>query len=258
MGLVHFGEHCFDARLVAFDKDGTLFDFHASWGPRFTEAVDRLLSQFPNRTEIQAELFRSLGYNAAEGTFAEDGTFGSGTSRATARAAATVLHKYSRPTLPLRCCEKLVRQRFTPILSSPGGSVPVTDLASLFSSLHEQDVCVAVITSDDRAATEAALAEFGLSSFIDYIGCGDSPGRHKPAPDMLLAAADLVDVSLAQTVVVGDSMTDLQMARVAEAGMAVGVLTGVGRRETLSPLADVILDSIDEIRVGVSCPGEPQ
>lgn len=258
MGVVHFGEHCFDARLVAFDKDGTLFSFHASWRPRFLEAVDRLISQFPNRTEMQAALFRSLGYNASAGTFGEDGTFGTGTSSATARAAATVLHKYSRPTLPWNCCEQLVELRFAPILSSSGGSVPVTELATLFSLLHDHGIRVAVITSDDRAPTEAALAKFGLSSFVDHVGCGDSPGRHKPAPDMLLAAANLLDVSLAQTVVVGDSATDLLMARSAGAGLAVGVLTGIGSRETLGPLADVLLDSIAEIRVGASYPGEPQ
>ena len=92
MGLVHFGEQRFDARLVAFDKDGTLFSFHASWRPSFLEAVDRLLSQFQNRDEIEAALFHRLGYNAAEGTFGEDGTFGTATSSETVRAAATVLH----------------------------------------------------------------------------------------------------------------------------------------------------------------------
>ena len=257
MGLVHFGEQRFDARMVAFDKDGTLFDFHASWRPRFLEAVDRLLSQFQNRDEIQAALFHRLGYNTAEGTFGEDGTFGTATSSETVRAAATVLHEYSRPTLSWHCCEQLVRLKFAPVLSSSGSSVPVTDLATLFSSLHERGVGVAVITSDDRAPTEAALSIFGLSRFVDYLGCGDSQGLHKPAPDPLLAAANLLDVSLAQTVVVGDSAADLQMARAAEAGLAVGVLTGVGRRETLSLLADVILDSIAEIRVGGGWPSEP-
>lgn len=258
MGLVHFGEHCLDVRLVAFDKDGTLFNFHDSWRPRFLAAADCLLSQFANRTEMEAELFRALGYNAAAGTFCENGTFGTGTSIATVRAAATVLHMYSRPTLPWNSCEQLVKLRFAPILSNPGDSVPVTDLVSLLSSLRDNGVRVAVITSDDRAPTEAELAGFGLSRFVDYRGCGDSPGRQKPAPDLLLEGARLLDVSLAQTVVVGDSAADLLMARAAEAGLAVGVLTGVGSRETLSTLADVVLNSIAEIRVGASVPDEPQ
>ncbi|MDE0198830.1 MAG: HAD family hydrolase [Caldilineaceae bacterium] len=256
MGLVYFGEHCFDTSLIAFDKDGTLFDFNASWRPRFLEAAERLLYRFSNRTEMQDALFRTLGYNASDGTFGEDGPFATATSEATAYAAATVLHQYSRPTLPWHQCEQLVRLEFAPLLADSIELLPVRELAPLFFSLHEQDIRVAVITSDDRAPTEATLAKFGVSRFVDYIGCGDSPGHHKPAPDQLLEATNLLDVSPAQSVVVGDSATDLQMARAAGAGLAVGVLTGVGSRETLCPMADVVLDSIAEIRVGVSPPDE--
>ena len=255
MGTIYFGEHCFDASLVVFDKDGTLFDFHASWRPRFLEAADRLLSLFSNRTEIQAELFRTLGYNAAEGTFGEDGPFATATSDATVHAAATVLHQCSRPTLPWYRCEQLVRGKFAPILAESGDLSPVTELAALFASLRESGVRVAVITSDDSGPTEATLAKFGLTNWVDYIGCGDSPGRHKPAPDLLLAAAAQLDVSLAKTVVVGDAAADLLMARAAGAGLAVGVLTGVGSRETLGPLADLVLDSIGEMQVGARSQG---
>lgn len=258
MGLVCFGEHCFEASLVAFDKDGTLFSFHASWRPRFLRAVDRLLSELPNRNVLEAELFRTLGYNAADGSFGEDGPFATATSDATAHAAATVLHRFSRPTLPWYECEQLVWRVFAPILADSDDLAPVTELAPFLSLLHESSVLVAVITSDDSAPTEATLAKFGLSRLVDYVGCGDSPGRHKPAPDQLLAAAELLDVALAETVVVGDSAADLLMARSAGAGLAVGVLTGVGSRETLGPLADVILDSIAEIRVGASRAGEPR
>lgn len=258
MGLVYFGEHCFDASLVAFDKDGTLFSFHASWRPRFLRAADRLLSHFSNQTEMRDALFRTLGYNAADGTFSEDGPFATATSDATAYAAATVLHQYSRPMLPWYACEQLARREFAPILADPVALHPVTELSALFHSLHESGVRVAVITSDDSAPTEATLDEFGLSQIVGHVGCGDSPVRQKPEPDMLLEAADLLEVPLAQTAVVGDSAADLLMARSAGAGLAVGVLTGVGRRDTLGPLADVVLDSIAEIRVGASLPGEPQ
>ena len=256
MGLVYFGEHCFDASLVAFDKDGTLFDFHASWRPRFLGAADRLLSYFSNQSEMRDALFRTLGYNAGDGTFGEDGPFATATSEATIHAAATVVHQYSRPTLPWHGCEHLVRREFAPLLADPAELEPVTELSWLFSSLHESGIRVAVITSDDSAPTEATLAEFKLSRFVDFVGCGDSPVRPKPEPDLLLAAANLLEVSLAQTAVVGDSAADLLMARSAGAGLAVGVLTGVGSRETLGPLADVILDSIAGIRVGASPPGE--
>jgi len=56
--------------------------------------------------------------------------------------------------------------------------------------------------------------------------------------------------------VVGDAVAGLRMARSAGAGLAGGVLTGVGSRRKLGPLADLILDSVAEIGVVVSPPGE--
>lgn len=256
MGLVHFGQHRFDAGLVAFDKDGTLFDFNSSWRRPFQHAVENLLSPFSNRTELRAALYRALGFDPVAGAFNEDGPFAAGTAEATIRAAATALHQLSHPLLPWEECELLVRQRFAPLLAGSVDLSPVTELAPLLSSLHENSVRVAVITSDERGPTEAALASFRLSPFVDFIACADGAFRHKPAPDPLLAAAKTVDVPMEKTVVVGDSEVDLRMARSAGAGLAVGVLTGVGSRRTLGPLADLVLDSIAEIRVGLSPLGE--
>jgi phosphoglycolate phosphatase len=49
---------------------------------------------------------------------------------------------------------------------------------------------------------------------------------------------------------VGDSAADLAMGRSAGAGLVVGVLTGVGRRDDLAPLADVVIASVAELAVG--------
>ena len=46
---------------------------------------------------------------------------------------------------------------------------------------------------------------------------------------------------------VGDNRHDLEMARAGGAGLAVGVLSGTGTRESLMPLADVILNSIADL-----------
>jgi phosphoglycolate phosphatase len=42
----------------------------------------------------------------------------------------------------------------------------------------------------------------------------------------------------------------MRMARAAGAGRVIGVLTGVGDRSILEPLADIVLGSIAELRDG--------
>jgi phosphoglycolate phosphatase len=46
---------------------------------------------------------------------------------------------------------------------------------------------------------------------------------------------------------VGDNRHDMEMARAAGAGMAIGVLSGNGTRDTLSPLADVLIESVADL-----------
>ena len=64
---------------------------------------------------------------------------------------------------------------------------------------------------------------------------------------MVVHLCATLDVPPARTAVVGDSPADLRMARAAGAGLVVGVLTGVGGRDDLEPLADVVLDSVGAI-----------
>ena len=39
----------FDIDGIVFDKDGTLIDFHATWGPILRGAVDKLLEPFAEK-----------------------------------------------------------------------------------------------------------------------------------------------------------------------------------------------------------------
>jgi len=60
----------------------------------------------------------------------------------------------------------------------------------------------------------------------------------------VLAFCDAVGISPAGTAVIGDSRHDLEMGRAAGAGSVIGVLSGAGTVETLSPLADAVIESV--------------
>ena len=51
---------------------------------------------------------------------------------------------------------------------------------------------------------------------------------------------------------VGDTAADLRMGRAAGAGLVVAVLTGVGGRADLAPLADAVIASVEELEVGAA------
>jgi phosphoglycolate phosphatase len=107
---------------------------------------------------------------------------------------------------------------------------------------------VAVATSDDRAPTERTLAALDLMATIDATVCADDGIPVKPAPDMVLHLCATLGVTPSRAAVLGDSPADMAMARAAGAGLTIGVLTGVGRRADLEPLADVVIASVEALR----------
>ena len=249
MALVQFGCYTFDADLIAFDKDGTLFDFGASLRAPFLAGVERLVAHFADQSNVRAELYRTLGYIPATGTFDARGPFATSTNVAIGYSLVTVLFQHAGPEQDWSDCERLVWEEFGPMFEGSRHLKETTSLEALFSSLQQCGVKVAVISNDDANHTESALACFDLAPYVDFIAGGDGPYRHKPAPDALLAAAERLGVAPARTAVVGDAVTDLDMGRAAGAGLRVGVLTGASSREELAESADLILASIGEIRV---------
>ena len=69
----------------------------------------------------------------------------------------------------------------------------------------------------------------------------------KPAPDMVTTICQRMNIDPSKVMVIGDTTSDLKMARASGAGLAVGVLSGVSSAKDLIPFADVILDSVDDL-----------
>jgi phosphoglycolate phosphatase len=124
---------------------------------------------------------------------------------------------------------------------------PLTDLRALFGGLRGRGIRVAVATSDDRAPTEATLAGLGVGSLVDGIVCADDGLVVKPEPDMLHRLCSILGVPAAATAMVGDSTADLAMGRAAGVARCIGVLSGVGSRDDLGPLADAIVGSVADL-----------
>ena len=124
---------------------------------------------------------------------------------------------------------------------------PLADLAVLFGRLRGNGRRIGVVTSDDRAPTEATLGGLGVAGLVDAIVCADDGLPVKPAPDALLEACRQAGVPAGRTAIVGDSWADLAMGRAAGARLVIGVLSGVGDRRELELDADLIIPSIADL-----------
>src|SRR5262245_41839957 len=120
--------------------------------------------------------------------------------------------------------------------------------------LREAGLKTAVVSSSQNCA--AILERVGITSLFDTRVDGQTameqnlPG--KPAPDMFLAAADLLGVEPARCVVVEDALAGVAAGRAGNFGLVVGV-DRVGQARALAEHgADVVVEDLGELLADVT------
>ncbi|NIJ40170.1 phosphoglycolate phosphatase [Parvibaculum indicum] len=223
-----------DIRGVLFDKDGTLFDFHRSWTSVFGEAANRLAR---GDEALARHLMVAAGYDVSSGRIAAGSIFAAGDTQDLADAWRPHLSAWENDDL-VRWLDALFAEM------GPVASVPVTDLAVFFARLKERGLVLGIATNDSYASAIAAVARFDFGPQLSFC-CGyDSGHGSKPGPGMVQAFCRETGLEASSVAVVGDNTHDLEMARAAGAGLAVGVLTGASGRDDLMPFADMVIDNI--------------
>jgi HAD superfamily hydrolase (TIGR01509 family) len=227
--------------LVVFDKDGTIIEFGAMWSG-WAVALAESLRTATGRP-VQGALFAMLGYDPATGAISPHGGLAATPmARLRDRTSEILVDAGLDAAEAERALEEAWHAPDPVALARPIG-----DLPALFGRLRDDGRRVAVATSDDREPTERTLAALGIAGLVDAFVCADDGVAVKPAPEMLLHLCRILGVEPGRTAVVGDSPADLAMARAAGAGLTVGVLTGVGSRADLEPLADTVIASCEQL-----------
>jgi phosphoglycolate phosphatase-like HAD superfamily hydrolase len=106
---------------------------------------------------------------------------------------------------------------------------------------------MAVVSARDENSTMTFLKQFDLVKYFDVIVTGLSAEHTKPYPDPVLLAAQKMNVSPENCLMIGDTTVDIRAGRSAGA-QTVGVLCGFGEEHELRKLgADMILEDTTKI-----------
>jgi phosphoglycolate phosphatase-like HAD superfamily hydrolase len=229
--------------LVIFDKDGTILDFGRMWAG-WAEDLAAALSA-DTGLDVEGPLFAMLGYDPV-GRIVRPGGGLAATPMARLRErTAEVLIEAGLDAVEAERALATAWHAPDPVELAH----PLADLHTLFGGLRAGGRRIAIATTDDRDPTERTLAALGLTDAVDALVCADDGVAVKPAPDMVLRLCAETGCSPARTAVIGDSEADLRMGRAASVALTVAVLSGVGHRSRLEPLADVVVDSVADLRV---------
>jgi phosphoglycolate phosphatase len=222
---------------ILFDKDGTLVDFQATWfaiGDQMAlEAADG------NRAEAD-RLMAKAGYDYATHGFTADSVFAAGTN------ADIVAMWYPEADADRK---RALTEHFDNFTAEQGAmqAVALPGSMAAIASLHGSGFRLGVATNDSTSGAEKTLLALGMAQMFDAAYGYDAVANPKPAADTVLAFSDLTGLRSTEIAMVGDNRHDLEMARAGACGLAVGVLSGTGTRESLGRIADVVLDSVAEL-----------
>lgn len=214
---------------VLFDKDGTLFQFGATWEAWARAVLDRLTEGDATRARAVGA---AIGYDYDGEVFDPTSVVIAGTPE---EVVAALSGHFDMPTDQLEA-----------ILNDEAANAPQAEavpLAPFLDRLKALGLKLGVATNDAEAPALAHLGGAGVTEKFDFIAGYDSGHGFKPAPGQCLGFAKQLGLDPARVVMVGDSLHDLHAGRAA--GMqTVGVLTGMAPEEELAPHADVVLPDI--------------
>lgn len=217
---------------ILFDKDGTLFDFRASWGHwthLFLRGNAGDDSQF-------AAMAGAIGFCPETDDFSPDSPVIAGTIQNVADRLLPFFPGETRSGLIQMINSAATRVRMVE-------SVP---LLPLFRRLRGRGLRLGVATNDSIGPARAHVAAHGLLPLLDYIVGADSGYGAKPDSGMCLEFAARFRLQPQRVLMVGDSCHDLDAGRAA--GMrTVAVLTGIATRSDLAIHADVVLPDIGHL-----------
>lgn len=221
---------------ILFDKDGTLLDFAKSWEPVNRRSAHYAADGDP---ELADRLMRACGMDPDTGETAGDSLFA---AASTGEIAAGMIEAGSKHAL-----EDLTHHLDRFFLEGAANAVPLADLRQIFLGLRARGLKLGIASSDNEASIRLMAEGQHILPMLDYIAGYDSGHGVKPNPGMIEGFARQCGLDVSEIAMVGDNAHDMHMARNANAGLAVGVLTGTGAEATLSSFADHVVGSIEDL-----------
>ncbi|MEX0338424.1 MAG: HAD family hydrolase [Arenibacterium sp.] len=218
---------------LLFDKDGTLFEFAATW-EAWAQAFLMRAAEGDRAQAVRAG--DAIGFDLNTRSFSPASVAIAGTP---AEIADALLHEF--PAHSATSLIAMINEEAT--LAPQCEAVPLNDF---LTGLRGRGLRLGVATNDNEAPALAHLETSGVVDLFDFIAGSDSGFGAKPSPGQPLAFADRLGIAPHRIAMVGDSLHDL-IAGQAAGMVTLGVLTGMASEADLWPHATEVFPDIGHI-----------
>jgi len=223
-----------------FDKNGTLEDSETFLRSLAQKAARLIDAQVPG---VGEPLLMAFGVNG--NILDPAGIVSVASRRETEIAAAAYIAETGRGWFE---CLKIARQALDDAEKYVGLTPSPLFVGSLeiLKYLHEAGVKLGILSAATTDEVLQFVAHHQLSDYIQ-LQMGVDEGPSKPDPVLFLQACQALGVEPGATLMVGDSVGDMQMARNAKAAGCIGI-TWLGNLDNVKG-ADVVINQLDEIQI---------
>ena len=227
-------------QAILFDKNGTLEDseiYLRSLGQKVARIID---AQFPG---IGEPLLMAYGINGD--ILDPAGILAVASRRETEIATAAYIAETGKGWFDSLITARQAlddAEKYLGVTPAP----LFTGALEVLQSLSTAGLKLGIVSAASTPEVKNFVAEHQLSNYIQaQIGVDDGPG--KPDPILFLQACEILGVEPGATLMVGDAVGDMQMARNAKAAGCIGISWINKPINVLG--ADVVINQLDEIQI---------
>lgn len=233
-------ERC-DPSLVVFDKDGTLIDFNLMWGGWVETQAWKL--EMTANIPVREKLFEVMGYDWIKRSVKSQGAL-----------CCTPMGELHNLAVKLLIDEGLSKELavnyIDQVWTLPDAvslSRPLGDVHGIFQTIKKMNMKIGICTTDNRDSTIETLEHMGIMDMVDGMSCGDDGLPSKPAAEQIWTICNEVGVAPHNTIMVGDTDTDMLLGRNSGCGLSIGVLGGASSLEDLAVNADILVPDLHKV-----------
>ncbi|MCC5607849.1 HAD family hydrolase [Nostoc sp. CHAB 5834] len=227
-------------QAILFDKNGTLEDSETYLRSLAQRAARLIDAQVPG---IGEPLLMAFGINGS--ILDPAGLISVASRRETEVAAAAYIAETGRGWLEsLKIARQALDEAEKYIEKTP--SPLFVGSLDLLKYLQKGGLKLGILSAATTDEVHNFVKNHQLSDYIE-LEMGVDEGPSKPDPVLFLQACQALGVEPGATLMVGDSIGDMQMARDAKAAGCIGI-TWVGKSDNVRG-ADVVINQLDEIQI---------
>ena len=235
------------AKAIIFDKDGTLISFDSFWVKVSEKAIEEVLHKLEISEKIKNDITEKVlsAYGVKDGITDIDGVLSKGTYAQMGEIFNDILNKYGFNFTDNEVT-KLLHQTYDNNADAGIIAPNSPDLREILIKLTENNVKLAVVTTDNEPVTKKCLEKLGIEKYFTKIYTDNGIYPTKPDPFCALDFMKVTGAEKDEIIMVGDTETDVKFARNADIKV-ICIAKNEKNRARLLPLADAVVSNFSEL-----------